>query len=107
MTTIVKYQPKLAYTTDFEKESGSLIKLKNGNKETKIRVMEKSTVEEMLYTVRAFENKAKDISLPRNKYLEKFVTCLGPLARDRWAKLEEARPTGTFEADEWELAKTE
>ena len=36
MTTIVKYQPKLAYTTDFEKESGSLIKLKNGNKETKI-----------------------------------------------------------------------
>ena len=68
--------------------------------------MEKSTVEEMLYTVRAFENKAKDISLPQNKYLQKFVTCLGPLARDRWAKMEEARPIGTFEVDEWELTKT-
>ena len=31
---------------------------------------EKSTVEEILYTVRAFENKAKDISLPQNKYLK-------------------------------------
>ena len=73
----------------------------------RIRLMDKSTVEEVLYTLRAFENKAKDINLPNAKYLEKFVTCLGNNARDRWAKLEATRPNSTFENTEWDIAKTE
>ena len=107
MTTINKYPPKLAYKPEFDKEQGVFIKLKHQTRETKIRLMDKSTVEEVLYTLRAFENKAKDINLPNTKYLEKFVTCLGNKARDRWAKLEATRPDSAFLKAEWKDAKTE
>ena len=107
MTTINKYPPKLAYKPEFEKEKGVFMRMKHQTRETKIRLMEKSSVEEVLYTLRAFENKAKDINLPITKCLEKFVTCLGNKARDRWAKLEATRPNTTFENTEWEVAKTE
>ena len=68
--------------------------------------MEGHTVEEMLYTIRAFENKAKDITLPQSKYLEKFVTCLGSKARDKWARMEDSRGT-PFQDNEWTVAKKE
>ena len=63
MTTIFKHDPQLKYKEkDFiiSSESEKQIKMKHGQKETKVRVMEGHTVEEMLYTIRAFENKAKD-----------------------------------------------
>ena len=107
MTTINKYPPKLACKPEFDKEKGVFIKLKYMSRETKIRLMDKSTVEEVLYTLRAFENKAKDINLPNARYLEKFVTCLGNKARDRWGKLEATRPENTFQPTEWEEAKKE
>ena len=70
MTTINKYPPKLAYKPEFDKENGVFIKLKYMSRETKMRLMDKSTVEEVLYTLRAFENKAKDINSPNTKCLE-------------------------------------
>ena len=77
MTTINKYPSKLKYKEEeftLSSECEQQVKIKNGSKEIKVRVMMGSSVEEMLYTIRTFENKAKDISLPANKYLEKFVT---------------------------------
>ena len=105
MTTINKYPPKLAYKPEFDKENGVFIKLKYMSRETKMRLMDKSTVEEVLYTLRAFENKAKDINLPNTRHLEKFVTCLGNKARDRWGKLEATRPGNAFLPTEWDEAK--
>ena len=75
------------------------------SRETKIGLMDKSTAEEVLHTLRAFENKAKDINSPNARCLEKFVTCLGNKARDRWGKLEETRPINAFENTEWDEAK--
>ena len=77
MTTINKYPPKLAYKPEFDKEQGGFIKMKCQTRETKIRLMEKSTVKEVLHTLRAFENKAKDINSPNNRHRQKFVACLG------------------------------
>ena len=96
MTTINKYPSKLKYKEEdftLSSESEKQIKLRNEllNREAKIRVMMGRSVEEMLYTIRAFENKAKDITLPQNRYLEKFVTCLGNKARDKWARMEDSR----------------
>ena len=107
MTAINKCPPKLAHKPEFDKEQGIFKKMKYHTRGTKIRLMEKSTAEEVLCTLRAFENKAKDINLPNAKCLEKFVTCLGNKARDRWAKLEATRPNGVFQNTEWNTAKTE
>ena len=49
------------------------------NREVKIRLMTRSTMEEVLYTIKAFKNKVADLNIPSNQ--------LGPKARDRWAKL--------------------
>ena len=48
MTTINKYPPKLACKPEFDKENGVFIKLKYMSRETKMRLMDKSTVEEVL-----------------------------------------------------------
>ena len=109
MTSVFKHSPQLKYKEkDFtiSSESEKQIKMKHGQKETKVRVMEGHTVEEMLYTIRAFENKAKDITLPQNRYLEKFVTCMGNKARDKWARMEDSRGT-PFQENEWVIAKKE
>ena len=114
MTTINKYPSKLKYKEEEFKLSSDCeqqVKIKNGSREIKVRVMMGSSVEEMLYTIRTFENKAKDISLPDNRRLEKFVTCLGNEARDKWAVMledYESRNNGQgFQADQWDLAKEE
>ena len=39
--------------------------------------------------------------------MEKFVTCLGNKARDRWGKSEETRPNRAFKNTEWDKAKKE
>ena len=107
MTTVNKCPPKLAYKPKFEMEKGVFIKLKYQSRETKMMLMDKSTAEEVLCTLRAFENKAKDINLPNARCLEKFVTCLGNKARDRWGKLEDTRPNRAFKNTEWDKAKKE
>ena len=107
MTTISRYKPTLKYKIPFEKEEGIFTKLKYGSRETKIRLMTGSSPEEVLYTLRTFENKAQDISLPANQTISKFVTCLGAQARERWKKLETARGGRPFQPDEWDDAKEE
>ena len=107
MTTINKCPSKLAHKPEFNKDQGVFIKMEHQTRETKIRLMDKSTAEEVLCTLRAFENKAKDVDSPIAKHLEKFVTCLGDKARDGWAKLEATRPNNVFKNTEWEIAKTE
>ena len=109
MTTINKYKPCLQYDPPFDKEEGKTIKLKNttNNKEGKIRLMTGSSPEEMLYTIRAFENKAMDIGIPNNQRIKEFMNCLGSKARDRWAKLVKNRRSGDFNDNQWNQAKKE
>ena len=109
MTTINKYSPCIDYEPPFHKEEGTTVKLKIGNREGKIRLMTGSSVEEVLYTVEAFENKVADLSIPTNRLVVKeFMNCLGSRARDQWAKLIKNRgnefPTTT---EGWEEAKQE
>ena len=66
MTTINKYGPCIEYKPPFDKEEGTSVKLKVGKKEGKIRLMTGSTVEEALYTMKAFENKAADLGIAAN-----------------------------------------
>ena len=87
MTTINKYSPCIDYKPPFDKEEGVTVKLKIGNREGKIRVMTGSSVKEVLYTIKAFENKVADLNIPTNRVVKEFMNCLGSNARDRWAKL--------------------
>ena len=87
MTTINKYNPCIEYKPPFDKEEGTSIKLKIGSREGKIRLMTGSSVEEVLYTIKAFENKIVDLGIPTNQIIKEFMNCLGSKARDRWAKL--------------------
>ena len=111
MTTINKYNPCIDYKPPFDKEEGTTIKLKIGNREGKIRLMTGSSVEEVLYTIKAFENKISDLNIPTNRIIKEFMNCLGSKARDRWAKLIKNRgeefpltPQGWDEAkSEWIL----
>ena len=109
MTTINKYKPCLQYKPPFDKEDGKTVKLKNtsNNKEGKIRLMTGSSAEEVLYTIKAFENKAIDIDLPNNQRIKEFMNCLGSKARDRWAKMIKNRRSGDFSSNQWSLAKKE
>ena len=109
MTTINKYKPCLQYKPPFDKEEGKTVKLKNttNSKEGKIRLMTGSSAEEVLYTIKAFENKAMDIDLPNNQRIKEFMNCLGSKARDRWAKLIKNRRNGDFTSGQWNQAKKE
>ena len=109
MTTINKYDPCIKYKPPFDKEEGTSAKLKVGNKEGKIRLMTGSTVEEALYTMKAFENKASDLGIAANRLIKEFMNCLGSKARDRWAKLIRNREEGAFPntTEGWEQAKKE
>ena len=71
MTPINKYNPCIDYKPPFDKEEGTSIKLKIGNREGKIRLMTRSTVEEVLYTIKAFKNKILDLNIPTNNRLIK------------------------------------
>ena len=71
-----------------------------------------STVEEVLYTIKAFENKITDLNIPANRIIKEFMNCLGSKARDWWAKLvkhRDNRGDGPFPPTTkgWEQAKTE
>ena len=59
----------------------------------------------MLYTIRAFENKAMDIGIPNNQRIKEFMNCLGSKARDRWSKLVKNRRSGDFNDNQWNQAK--
>ena len=45
------------------------------------------SIKEVLYTIKAFENKIINLSIPTNRIIKEFMNCLGSKARDRWAKL--------------------
>ena len=109
MTTINKYKPCLQYKLPFDKEEGKTLKLKNttNNKEGKIRLMMGSSAEEVLYTIKAFENKAVGINLLNNQRIKEFMNCLGSKARDRWAKLVKNGRGGDFSSNQWNQAKRE
>ena len=77
MTTINKYSPCIDYEPPFNKEEETTVKLKIGNREGKIRLMTGSSVEEVLYTIKAFENKLADLSIPTNLLVKEFMNCLG------------------------------
>ena len=70
MTTINKYNPCIDYKPPFDKEEGTSVKLKIGNREGKIRLMTGSSVEEVLYTIKAFENKISDLNIPTNRIIK-------------------------------------
>ena len=86
MMTINKYKiysPCIDYyKPPFDKEEGTSIKLKIGNREGKIRLMTGSRFEEVLYTIKAFENKISDQKIPTNRINKEFMNCLGTKARD-------------------------
>ena len=86
-----------------------MVKLKNttNSKEGKIRLMTGSSTEEVLYTIKAFENKAIDIDLPNNQRIKEFMNCLRSKARDRWVKLVKNRRSGDFASNQWNQAKKE
>ena len=108
MTTINKYNPCIDYKPPFDKEEGTTIKLKVGNREGKIRLMTGSSVEEVLYTIKAFENKILDLGIPTNRIIKEFMNCLGSKARDRWAKLIKNRGSDFRSSLEgWTEAKSE
>ena len=70
------------------------------------------TVEEVLYTIKAFENKVSDLNIPSNRLIKEFMNCLGSKARDQWAKLMKQRDnagTRPFPQTQegWEQAKSE
>ena len=68
-----------------------------------------TTVEDVLYTIKAFKNKAADLNIP-SRLVKEFMNCLGSKARDRWAKLIKQRNNtglGPFAApteEGWEQA---
>ena len=67
-----------------------------------------SSVEEVLYTIKAFKNKVADLNIPTNQIVKEFIICLGSSARDRWAKLIKHQGEdfpATLQG--WELAKLE
>ena len=66
-----------------------------------------SSTEEMLYTIRAFENKAMDIWIPDDQRIKEFMNCLGSKAWDRWAKLIKNRRSGDFNDNQSNQAKKE
>ena len=110
MITITKYKPCLEYESPFDKEEGQTIKLKKGRtaKEGKIGLMTGSTAREVLYTIKAFKNKAEDASLSDNELMTYFMQCLGSKARDKWAQMMNWRgPNNQFELtkDGWDDAK--
>ena len=108
MTTINKYSPCIDYKPPFDKEEGTSVKLKIGSREGKIRLMTGSSVEEVLYTIKAFENKIIDLNIPVNRIIKEFMNCLGSKARDRWAKLRKNRGEDFPLTEEgWKEAKTE
>ena len=70
-----------------------------------------SSVKEVLYTIKAFENKVSDLNIPSNRLIKEFMNCLGSKARDRWAKLSKQRDReglGPFPQTQegWEQAKS-
>ena len=111
-TTINKYHPCIDYKPPFDKEEGTTgVKLKVDNQDGKIRLMTGSRVEEVLYTIKAFENKVSDLNIPSIRLIKEFMNCLGSKARDRWAKLMKQRDnagTGPFPQTQegWEQAKS-
>ena len=108
MTTINKYNPCIDYKPPFDKEEGTSVKLKIGSREGKIRLMTGSSVEEVLYTIKAFENKIVDLNIPINRVIKEFMNCLGSKARDRWAKLIKNRGEDfPLTAEGWSDAKSE
>ena len=50
-------------------------------------MMTGSSVEEVLNTIKAFENKVVNLTILVNRLIKEFMNCLGSRARDRWAKL--------------------
>ena len=108
MTTINKYNPYIDYKPPFDKEEGTSIKLKIGSREGKIRLMTGSNVKEVLYNIKAFENKIIDLNIPTNRIIKEFMNCLGSKARDQWAKLIKNQGEDFPLTEEgWTEAKTE
>ena len=108
MTAINKYNPCIDYKPPFDKGEGTLVKLKSGNREGKIRLMTGSSVEEVLYTIKAFENKIVDLNIPTNRVIKEIMNCLGSKARDQWAKLIKNRGEDfPLTAEGWIDAKSE
>ena len=72
-------------------------------------MMTGSSVEEVLYTIKAFEIKIIDLTnIHTNRIIKEFMNCLGSKARDRWAKSIKNRDKDFPQTPEgWAVAKSE
>ena len=95
MTTVSLYDPVLTYEPSFDKSEGDKQKTyvvstgpPPGNKErTKskyIRIFDRDSVEELLFTIINFESLAADLSMENNDRIEQFQQILGPAPRAVW-----------------------
>ena len=110
MTTVSDFDPVLKYERPFDPSEGNTQKLvvyeASGTRYTSahVRMYEGSSVEELLYTIRVFEDQADNLNMPGDTYIKNFLRVLGPGARTKWKNM--IKDIGQeFDADEWDEAR--
>ena len=100
MATVSNYEPCLSLKAPFDPSSDDKVKIytpiPGGEGRTAsdyIRKLTGTSVEEVCYTIRIFEDHVKNMSLPINQYIRKFVTLLGPTPRSKWNAMVANRAT--------------
>ena len=119
MTTVSSYELVLTYESSFDrKEQGDKQKTYVKERDAAgdatctsvsryIRVFDGDTIEELLYSILNFENKAKDMDMLDDHRVKQFQMTLGTAPRAVWNQLENTRADGAFKEDESDTAKEE
>ena len=91
MTTVSSYEPCFVYETPFDTKRDDKVKLytpvpNDPNRTTSdyVRRLTGTSVEEVCFTIRIFENHVKNMGLPIAQYIRKFIHILGPTPRSKW-----------------------
>ena len=118
MTTVSSYEPVLTYETSFDRKEGDKQKtyvkerdedgdLTGTSVSRYIRIFDGDTIEELLFSILNFENKAKDMDMLDDHRVKQFQMTLGTAPRAVWNQLENTRAEGAFNEDQWDTAKEE
>ena len=76
MKTVSKYQATLTYKRSVYIEGGSDRKIHVGTKSQYQRICNVSSTEEVLYTIREYENTAEDLGMRLPAYIKSFLALL-------------------------------
>ena len=86
MTSFGKFQPALLYKRPFDEE-GSERRVYSKKKYQCIRMCKGTSTEELLYTIRLFENAAEQMSLKEEEKVNSLLTLFGPTMMTKYQKV--------------------